>query len=254
MAEHAGPRGTAPVDAEPATTGTDTSVGSATRLLTSVLLLFVGAWKVSGTVLRRLGAFISLAGQTVTRMLTGGGRTAGRILRACANLLRAVNRGGAGALEVCRRAIAGLVLAVARPVGRVVWPVVVAAARVVAWAAVAVARVLRAAARLVASLARVVWPVVLAAAQTVARWMAAAGRMAADRAATIKLGRAVQLAALSGNDATSKLLVNVVDVQDAASGTVRLKTHVSDADEMALDTRSTKTIRVQSSSPMKQLG
>jgi hypothetical protein len=74
-----------------------------------------------------------------------------------------------------------------------------------------------------------------------------------ERAATVKLGRAVQLAAPSGNDATSKLLVNVVDVQDAATGTVRLKTHVSDADEMALDTRSTKTIRVQSSSPMKQM-
>ena len=66
-----------------------------------------------------------------------------------------------------------------------------------------------------------------------------------ERTATIKLGRAVQLAAQSGNEATSRLLANVVDVQDAATGTVRLRSRVSDADEMALDTRSTKTIRVQ---------
>jgi hypothetical protein len=62
--------------------------------------------------------------------------------------------------------------------------------------------------------------------------------------ATIKLGRAVQLAAESGNDATTKLLGKVVDVEDAASGTVRLKRKVDDVDEMALDTRSTKTVRV----------
>jgi hypothetical protein len=37
----------------------------------------------------------------------------------------------------------------------------------------------------------------------------------------------------------------VVDVVDAATGTVRLKKSVADADEMALDTRSTKTVRVK---------
>jgi hypothetical protein len=68
-----------------------------------------------------------------------------------------------------------------------------------------------------------------------------------DATATMKLGRAVQLAAASGNDATTKLLAKVVDVDDAATGTVRLKARVADADEMALDTRSTKTVRVTKS-------
>ncbi|MEV6168678.1 VWA domain-containing protein [Streptomyces sp. NPDC051954] len=63
--------------------------------------------------------------------------------------------------------------------------------------------------------------------------------------ATAKLGRAVQLAGASGNEATSKLLAKVVDVVDAASGTVRLKARVADADEMTLETRSTKTVRVK---------
>ena len=62
--------------------------------------------------------------------------------------------------------------------------------------------------------------------------------------ATAKLGRAVQLAAESGNEDTAKLLSKVVDVEDPATGTVRLKTRVEDADEMALDTRSSKTVRV----------
>jgi hypothetical protein len=65
-----------------------------------------------------------------------------------------------------------------------------------------------------------------------------------EETATAKLGRAVQLAAASGNESTTKLLAKVVDVEDAATGTVRLKRQVEDADEMALDTRSTKTVRV----------
>ena len=65
-----------------------------------------------------------------------------------------------------------------------------------------------------------------------------------DGTATFKLGRAVQLATETGNDGTLKLLNAVVDVEDAARGTVRLKRQVADADEMALDTRSTKTVRV----------
>jgi hypothetical protein len=64
--------------------------------------------------------------------------------------------------------------------------------------------------------------------------------------ATFKLGRAVALASESGNDATMKLLQSVVEVDDPATGTVRLKREVADADEMALDTRSTKTVRVGS--------
>ncbi|MBW5485709.1 vWA domain-containing protein [Streptomyces bambusae] len=63
--------------------------------------------------------------------------------------------------------------------------------------------------------------------------------------ATAKLGRAVQLAATSGNEDTAKLLAKVVDVVDAAAGTVRLKAKVADADEMTLETRSTRTVRVK---------
>jgi hypothetical protein len=75
-------------------------------------------------------------------------------------------------------------------------------------------------------------------------------RKSGDEAtATFKLGRAVQLASESGNDGTMKLLNAVVDVDDAATGTVRLKKQVDDADEMALDTRSTKTVRVGPGQP-----
>jgi hypothetical protein len=63
--------------------------------------------------------------------------------------------------------------------------------------------------------------------------------------ATTKLGRAAQLAVQTGNDDTMKLLLNVVDVEDAETGTVRLKPHVADADEMTLDTRSTRTTRIE---------
>jgi hypothetical protein len=65
-----------------------------------------------------------------------------------------------------------------------------------------------------------------------------------DRTATIKFGRAAQLAHESGNKATEQLLATVVDIEDAATGTVRLRRKVEAADEMALDTRSTKTVRV----------
>ena len=62
--------------------------------------------------------------------------------------------------------------------------------------------------------------------------------------ATFKLGRAVQLAAESGNDGTMKLLQAVVEVDDPATGTVRLRRDVAIVDEMSLDTRSTATVRV----------
>jgi von Willebrand factor type A C-terminal domain/von Willebrand factor type A domain len=60
--------------------------------------------------------------------------------------------------------------------------------------------------------------------------------------ATIKLGRAVQLAQSSGNEATTKLLKSVVDIDEA--GTVRLKRSIEKLDEMALETRSTVTTRI----------
>ncbi|MEZ5260863.1 MAG: hypothetical protein R2755_03595 [Acidimicrobiales bacterium] len=63
--------------------------------------------------------------------------------------------------------------------------------------------------------------------------------------ATTKLGRAVQLAAAAGNDATTRLLANVVEIDDAQAGTVRLKRNAEAVDVMALDTRSTKTTRVR---------
>ena len=62
--------------------------------------------------------------------------------------------------------------------------------------------------------------------------------------ATFKLGRAVKLAAESGNDGTMKLLQAVVEVDDPATGTIRLRHDVATVDEMSLDTRSTITVRV----------
>jgi hypothetical protein len=63
--------------------------------------------------------------------------------------------------------------------------------------------------------------------------------------ATAKLGRAVQLATETGHTDTAKLLAKVVDVEDAKTGTVRLKRKVEAVDEMTLDTRSSKTMRVR---------
>jgi von Willebrand factor type A C-terminal domain/von Willebrand factor type A domain len=62
--------------------------------------------------------------------------------------------------------------------------------------------------------------------------------------ATFKLGRAVRLAAESGNDGTMKLLQAVVEVDDPSTGTIRLRHDVATVDEMSLDTRSTITVRV----------
>jgi hypothetical protein len=71
-------------------------------------------------------------------------------------------------------------------------------------------------------------------------------RKAGDEdSAAARLGRAVALAHESGNEDTAKLLAKVVDVIDPATGTIRLKAKVADADEMALDTRSTKTVRTR---------
>ncbi|MGI8807309.1 MAG: VWA domain-containing protein [Acidimicrobiales bacterium] len=67
--------------------------------------------------------------------------------------------------------------------------------------------------------------------------------------ATIKLGRAVQLAAESGNEGTMRVLRKVVEVQDEATGTVRVKRNVEKLDEMELDTRSTRTVQVKRAAP-----
>ncbi|WP_375432452.1 VWA domain-containing protein [uncultured Friedmanniella sp.] len=63
--------------------------------------------------------------------------------------------------------------------------------------------------------------------------------------ATTRLGRAVQLAAATGNEEATSRLRKVVDIEDPDTGTVRLKRAVERADEMALDTASTKTTRVR---------
>ncbi len=65
------------------------------------------------------------------------------------------------------------------------------------------------------------------------------------RTATVKLGEAVRLANESGNSETIKLLERVVDVENPVTGTVRLKASFDKGDEMELDTRSTKTVRVK---------
>jgi hypothetical protein len=71
----------------------------------------------------------------------------------------------------------------------------------------------------------------------------AASKRGDEETATARLGRAVALAHQAGNTETARLLARVVDVVDEAAGTVALKKKVDAADEMALDTRSTKTVR-----------
>ncbi len=71
-----------------------------------------------------------------------------------------------------------------------------------------------------------------------------ARRRGDEELATARLGRAVALAHQAGNEVTARLLASVVDVVDAATGTVRLKRRTDAVDEMALETRSTKTVRV----------
>jgi len=63
--------------------------------------------------------------------------------------------------------------------------------------------------------------------------------------ATVRLGRAVQLAAAAGNEDTLRLLRLVVDVDDEEHGTVRVKRSVDEVDEMELDVSSTRTVRVK---------
>ncbi len=72
-----------------------------------------------------------------------------------------------------------------------------------------------------------------------------ASKQGNEEVATARLGRAVALAHQAGNQDMARLLAGVVDVVDEATGTVRLKRKVDAAAEMALDTRSTKTVRVR---------
>jgi hypothetical protein len=70
-----------------------------------------------------------------------------------------------------------------------------------------------------------------------------------ERTATVLLGKAAKIAHDAGNEATTRLLSKVVDITDPDTGTVRLKSDVAALDEMALDTRSTKTVRVRRADP-----
>jgi len=67
-------------------------------------------------------------------------------------------------------------------------------------------------------------------------------------AATAQFGRAAKLADEGGNSDTLRLIKGVVDVIDAPTGTVRLREHVNREDEMALDARSTRTVKLVSDS------
>ena len=61
--------------------------------------------------------------------------------------------------------------------------------------------------------------------------------------ATRLLGRAAQLAQVSGNDEVTRRLAKVVDVVDAEQGTVRLKKDVSKGEELELEMGGTRTVR-----------
>ncbi|MGH3249700.1 MAG: hypothetical protein ACRDOI_26340, partial [Trebonia sp.] len=66
-----------------------------------------------------------------------------------------------------------------------------------------------------------------------------------EELATARLGRAVALAHQAGNEETAKLLAGMVEVVDEPTGTIRLKKKVDAGLVMALDSRSTKTVRVR---------
>ena len=62
--------------------------------------------------------------------------------------------------------------------------------------------------------------------------------------ARLRLGRAVLQASATGNDPTLKLLRNVVEIDDAPTGRVRLKPEVERRALMTLVTRSARTVRL----------
>jgi hypothetical protein len=72
-----------------------------------------------------------------------------------------------------------------------------------------------------------------------------ARRVGDYRTATQKLGRAAHLAHLSGNEPSTRLLERVVQIEDPERGIVRLRPEVSREDEMTLDTRSRRTVRLR---------
>ena len=91
-----------------------------------------------------------------------------------------------------------------------------------------------------------IWAAVRALQEKEQLFLSLAAKAAGDEAtATTKLGRAVALAAETGNDEATAKLRKVVDIEDADTGTVRLKRGIDKLDEMALDTASTKTTRVK---------
>jgi hypothetical protein len=61
--------------------------------------------------------------------------------------------------------------------------------------------------------------------------------------ATVKLGRAIQLAQQSGNEDATVRLKKIVDVVDAEQGTVRLRAGVNKADLLDAEVSATRTVR-----------
>ena len=61
--------------------------------------------------------------------------------------------------------------------------------------------------------------------------------------ATVLLGKAAKIAIATGNDEVTQRLKKVVDVVNAAEGTVRLRSGASKGDEMELDMGGTRTVR-----------
>ncbi len=71
-----------------------------------------------------------------------------------------------------------------------------------------------------------------------------------NETARLRLGRAVRQAAAAGNEATLRLLRNVVDIEDQATGTVKLRPGTGKLPWMQLETRSHRTVPVgRASSP-----
>ncbi|WP_241247581.1 hypothetical protein, partial [Candidatus Protofrankia datiscae] len=63
-----------------------------------------------------------------------------------------------------------------------------------------------------------------------------------EATAATKLGRAAQLAAETDDEGTLRRLARVVDIDDPATGQVRLRRNIDALDEMDLDVSSTKTV------------
>jgi len=73
----------------------------------------------------------------------------------------------------------------------------------------------------------------------------AARRRGDDSEATFQLGQAVRLASDAGDAEQLRRLAAVVDIEDATTGTIRLKQQVAAIDEMTADVGSTKTMPVR---------